>query len=115
MGTFETYQRRAVDLNGVTEPAQRAVALADLRALETEVSSAGLNGFERRSLLFTLSSVMINLASDAGSVDDVKSGRRVGYEAAGRRWIASRPDSAGGIQPGQRAGGDVRNRGGGRP
>ena len=39
-----------------------------------EVSSAALNGFERRSLLFTLSSVMINLASDAGSVDDAKVG-----------------------------------------
>ena len=97
MGDFETYQRLAVDLNGVTGSARRAVALADLRALETEVSSAALNGFERRSLLFTLSSVMINLASDAGSVDGVKVGGRVGYEAAGRCWIASRPDSAGGI------------------
>src|SRR5260370_21654158 len=74
MGTFETYQRQAVELSGVTEPAQRALALADLRALETEISSAGLNDSERRSLLFTLSSVMINLASDAGSADDVKSG-----------------------------------------
>src|SRR5260370_19187578 len=74
MGTFETYQRQAVELSGVTEPAQRALALADLRALETEISSAGLNDSERRSLLFTLSSVMINLASDAGSADQGKVG-----------------------------------------
>ena len=50
-------------------PPQYPVALADLRALEAEVSSAGLSGFERWSLTFTLSSVMINLASDAGSTE----------------------------------------------
>jgi hypothetical protein len=71
MGAFETYQRRAAGLNEVTERAQYAVALADLRALEAEVSTVGLNGFERRSLMFTLSSVMINLASDAGSTGDL--------------------------------------------
>jgi LA2681-like HEPN len=74
MGAFETYLRRAADLNTVTEPAQYPAALADLRALEAEVSTAALNSFEQRSLIFTLSSVMINLASDAGSTDDLKIG-----------------------------------------
>jgi tetratricopeptide (TPR) repeat protein len=74
MEPFEAYQRRAIRINNVTESGQYAVALADLRALEAEVSSAGLNSPDRQSLMFTLSSVMINIAADADGIDDLKMG-----------------------------------------
>lgn len=69
MGTFEAYQRRAISLDGVSGAAALAEAAGDLRELEAEVSSGGMTAAERRSLTFTLSSVMINLASDAGSIE----------------------------------------------
>ena len=74
MGAFETYQRRAISLHGVTRPAALAAAIGDLRELEAEVSSADMTAAERRSLTFTLSSVMINLASDAGSIEGLRAG-----------------------------------------
>ena len=74
MGVFETYQRRAISLHGVSGPAALAAAIGDLRELEAEVSSADMTAAERRSLTFTLSSVMINLASDAGSMEDLRAG-----------------------------------------
>ena len=74
VGAFETYQRRAISLHGVTRPAALAAAIGDLRELEAEVSSADMTAAECRSLTFTLSSVMINLASDAGSVEDLRAG-----------------------------------------
>jgi tetratricopeptide (TPR) repeat protein len=74
VGAFEAYQRRAVSLDRVSGPAALAAAFSDLRELEAEVSSAGMTAAERRSLTFTLSSVMINLASDAGSVEDLRAG-----------------------------------------
>ncbi|MGH3272024.1 MAG: LA2681 family HEPN domain-containing protein [Trebonia sp.] len=74
MGVFETYQCRAISLHGVSGPGALASAIGDLRELEAEVSSAGMTAAEHRSLTFTLSSVMINLASDAGSVEDLRAG-----------------------------------------
>ena len=74
MGAFEAYQRRAISLDGVSGPSALAAAVGDLRELEAEVSSAGMTAAERRSLTFTLSSVMINLASDAGSIEDLRAG-----------------------------------------
>ena len=74
VGDFESFQRRAVALDGATGPIALASALANLRALEAEASTAGMTADERWSLTFTLSSVMINLASDAGSVGDLRSG-----------------------------------------
>jgi hypothetical protein len=67
VGDFEAYQRPAIGLDRVSGPAALAAAIGDLRELEAEVSSAGMTAAERRSLTFTLSSVMINLASDAAS------------------------------------------------
>jgi hypothetical protein len=74
VGAFEAYQRRAIGLDGVSGPAALAAAVGDLRELEAEVSSADVTAAERRSLTFTLSSVMINLASDAGSIEDLRAG-----------------------------------------
>jgi hypothetical protein len=74
VGAFEAYQRRAVGLDGVSGSAALAAAVGDLRELEAEVSSADVTAAERRSLTFTLSSVMINLASDAGSIEDLRAG-----------------------------------------
>ena len=74
MGAFEAYQRRAISLDGGSGPAALAAAVGGLRELEAEVASAGMTAAERRSLTFTLSSVMINLASDAGSVEDLRAG-----------------------------------------
>ena len=74
MGAFEAYQRRAISLHGVSGPAALAAAVGDLRELEAEVSSADMTAAERRSLTFTLSSVMINLASDAGSTENLRAG-----------------------------------------
>jgi tetratricopeptide (TPR) repeat protein len=53
---------------------REAAGGCELRALEVEVSSANLAVGERWSLTFTLSAVMINLASDARSVEDLRLG-----------------------------------------
>lgn len=74
MKTFEAYQRQAIKLGSAREPATLVIALAGLRALEAEMRSADLTDDERRSLTFTLSSVMINLGSDVRSVDDLSTG-----------------------------------------
>jgi tetratricopeptide (TPR) repeat protein len=74
METFETYQRRAINLDSACEPAALVTTLPELRALEAEVSTSDLTDDERRSLTFTLSSVMINLGSDTSSVDDLSTG-----------------------------------------
>lgn len=73
--TFAIYQRRIIDFDAGTDALERDAAIAGLRALETEaLSCADLSDHERRSLLFTLSSVMINLASDARDIDGLVSG-----------------------------------------
>ena len=74
MGVFEAYQRRAISLHGGSGPVALAAAVGNLRELEAEVSSGSMTAAERRSLTFTLSSVMINLASDAGSAEDLRTG-----------------------------------------
>jgi tetratricopeptide (TPR) repeat protein len=74
VGVFEAYQRRAIGLHGVNGPGALVAAVGDLRELEAEVSSTDMAAAERRSLTFTLSSVMINVASDAGSTEGLRAG-----------------------------------------
>jgi hypothetical protein len=57
------------------------------------MSSASLNGFECQSLMFTLSSVMINLASDAGSSEDL----RLGVQWA--TWLLTDQETLGTLIP----------------
>lgn len=82
VGAFEAYQRRAISLDGVSGHAALAAAVGDLRELEAEMSSARMTAAERRSLTFTLSSVMIKPGLGSGQRRRPADGRSVGHAPA---------------------------------
>ncbi|MFE7421027.1 LA2681 family HEPN domain-containing protein [Rhodococcus sp. NPDC057529] len=73
-GIFEELQRSAIDIGNTVGPSDFSEAMSELKELEQEVLSSGFPDGERSWLLFTLSSVMNDLATDAQSIEGLELG-----------------------------------------
>lgn len=71
---FEELQRSAIDLDNNGDPSHFSAGMRELRAIEQKVQSSGFSDWHRCSLLFTLSSVMNNLAAIAMSIEGLELG-----------------------------------------